>query len=93
MYAAVVSSFDTAPKYEEFETPHPQGDNEVLVEVIASGLHPRVRSQASGTHYTSSDVLPLIPGIDGVGRLAAGNLVYFILPDTSMGAMAQAFHN
>jgi NADPH:quinone reductase-like Zn-dependent oxidoreductase len=89
MYAAVISSFEAAPKYEEFETPRPSGVNEALVEVIASGLHPRVRSQANGTHYASTDELPLIPGIDGVGRLATGKLVYFILPDTTMGAMAQ----
>ena len=35
--------------------------------VLAAGLHPRVRSGASGSHYTSTGALPLIPGIDGVG--------------------------
>ena len=60
-----------------------------MVDVLASGLHPRVRSQANGSHYTSTDVLPLVPGIDGVGRLADGRIVYFILPDTTMGAMAE----
>jgi NADPH:quinone reductase-like Zn-dependent oxidoreductase len=89
MYAAVVRSFDSAPQYEEFDTPQPVGENEVLVEVLAAGLHPRVRSQATGTHYTSTDELPLIPGIDGVGRLATGSLVYFVLPDTAIGSMAQ----
>jgi len=48
-----------------------------------------VRSQADGSHYTSSDELPLVPGIDGVGRAPDGTLRYFILPDTTMGAMAE----
>jgi NADPH:quinone reductase-like Zn-dependent oxidoreductase len=60
-----------------------------LVDVLGVGLHPRVRSQANGSHYTSTDELPLIPGIDGVGRPADGSLVYFILPDTAYGSMAE----
>ena len=48
-----------------------------------------MRSQANGSHYTSTDELPLVPGIDGVGRLPTGELVYFVLPDTRIGAMAE----
>ena len=55
----------------------------------ASAIHPRVRSQANGSHYTSTDELPLVPGIDGVGRDQDGRLRYFILPDTSLGALAE----
>ncbi len=88
MYAAVVDAFDRPPRYREFDPPTPSGPHEVLVEVIAAGLHPRVRSQADGSHYTSTDELPLVPGIDGVGRLPDGQLIYFILPDTVMGSMA-----
>jgi NADPH:quinone reductase-like Zn-dependent oxidoreductase len=89
MKAAVVSSFDSAPRYQDFGVPAPAGDDEVLVDVLAAGLHPRVRSQASGSHYTSTDALPLVPGVDGVGRGPDGLLRYFILPDTTMGAMAE----
>ena len=89
MRAAVVSSFDTVPRYEEFPAPSPAGDDEMIVDVIAAGLHPRVRSQADGSHYTSTGELPLVPGIDGVGRGADGLLRYFVLPDTRMGAMAE----
>ncbi len=88
MRAAVVTSFDTPPTYGSIPTPSPKTDDEALVDVIAAGLHPRVRSQASGSHYTSSDALPLVPGIDGVGRAPDGTLRYFILPDTAMGSMA-----
>jgi NADPH:quinone reductase-like Zn-dependent oxidoreductase len=89
MHAAVVTSFDQAPAYREFPTPTPQTPDEVAVDVIAAGLHPRVRSQADGSHYTSSGDLPLVPGIDGVGRTPDGTLRYFYLPDTNMGAMAE----
>jgi len=89
MRAAVVTSFDTAPHAQDFALPTPQGAHQVVVDVLAAGLHPRVRSQADGTHYTSTDELPLVPGIDGVGRDAGGALHYFVLPDTTLGSMAE----
>lgn len=89
MKAAVVSSFDTAPRYEEFPVPIPAGGDDMVIDVIAAGLHPRVRSQADGSHYTSTGELPLVPGIDGVGRDGDGLLRYFVLPDTRVGAMAE----
>jgi NADPH:quinone reductase-like Zn-dependent oxidoreductase len=89
MRAAVVTSFGTPPICQDFPAPTPRAPDEVLVEVVASGLHPRVRSQADGSHYTSTGDLPLVPGIDGVGRFPDGSLRYFVLPDTTMGAMAE----
>src|SRR6204780_2003539 len=89
MKAAVVSSFDAPPRYQDFPNPVPAGADGLVVEVLAAGLHPRVRSQADGSHYTSTDELPLVPGIDGVGRGPDGLLRYFVLPDTTMGAMAE----
>jgi NADPH:quinone reductase-like Zn-dependent oxidoreductase len=89
MKAGVVSSFDTAPRYEEFPAPVPVRPGEMVIDVLAAGLHPRVRSQANGSHYTSTDQLPLVPGIDGVGRGPDGLLRYFVLPDTTLGAMAE----
>src|SRR6202451_413029 len=89
MHAAVVTTFDAAPRYQEFPAPVPSGDHERLGGVLAAGRPPRVRSQADGSHYTSTDELPLVPGIDGVGRGPDGLLRYFILPDTTMGAMAE----
>ena len=89
MKAAVVTRFGQPPRYQEFPTPKPEGPNEVLAEVVAAALSPRVRSQAAGSHYTSADELPLIPGIDGVGRTPDGRLRYFLLPDTTLGSMAE----
>src|SRR5271154_5251315 len=89
MKAAVVTAFGAAPRYEDFPAPAPGGPDEILVDVLAAGLHPRVRSQADGSHYTSSGELPLVPGIDGVGRAPDGTLRYFVLPDTTMCAIAE----
>jgi NADPH:quinone reductase-like Zn-dependent oxidoreductase len=89
MHAAVVRSFDHPPRYESFETPKVAEPHETLVEVLAVGLHPRVRTGASGRHYTSSGTLPMIPGIDGVGRLYDDRRVYFVVPDEAWGSMAE----
>jgi NADPH:quinone reductase-like Zn-dependent oxidoreductase len=87
MNAAVVTSFAEPPHYQQFEVPQPSGD-EVLADVLAVGLHPRVRSGAAGVHYTSSGTLPMIPGVDGVARLADGQVVYFAADDDVLGPMA-----
>src|ERR1700678_1264834 len=89
MHAAVVRSFDAPPRYETFQTPRPSGEHEIVVEVLAAGLHPRVRSGAAGSHYTSTDALPLIPGIDGVGRSEDGQLLYFVAFDGTFGTFAE----
>jgi NADPH:quinone reductase-like Zn-dependent oxidoreductase len=88
MHAAVVTTFDAIPEYQEVPTPTPAAGQE-LVTVLAAALHPRVRSQADGTHYTSTDELPLVPGIDGVALTQGGELRYFVLPDTTLGSMAE----
>jgi NADPH:quinone reductase-like Zn-dependent oxidoreductase len=89
MHAAVVRSFDAPPRYEMFQTPEPSGEQEIAVDVLAAGLHPRVRSGASGSHYSSTEGLPLIPGIDGVGRSTEGELLYFVAFDGAFGTMAE----
>jgi NADPH:quinone reductase-like Zn-dependent oxidoreductase len=82
MKAAVVRSFADGPQYDVFELAAGEGD---IVDVLASALSPRARSGASGAHYASADALPLVAGIDGVGRLASGQRVYFV----GDGAMAE----
>lgn len=88
MKAAIVTEFGIPPRYLDHREPRAQ-HGEVVVDVLAAGLHPRVRSQAAGTHYSSTDELPLVPGIDGVGRTPTGDLVYFVLPDTALGSLAE----
>jgi len=89
MHAAVVTSFSEPPAYQEVPTPQPSTATELVVDVLAAGLHPLVRSQAAGSHYTSTGDLPLVPGVDGVGRTQDGTLRYFVLPGTQLGAMAE----
>ena len=88
MHAAVVTSFDEPPHYRQFDVPRPESDDQTLVDVLAVGLHPRVRTGAAGAHYTSSGTLPMIPGIDGVGRRPDGRRVYFVAVDDVIGTMA-----
>jgi NADPH:quinone reductase-like Zn-dependent oxidoreductase len=88
MRAAVVRDFTAPPRYEDLEIPAPAGPHDVWVEVLAAGLHPRVRAGASGAHYADERVLPMVPGIDAVGRLADGTLVYCVVHDTPFGTMA-----
>lgn len=88
MNAAVVTSFDEPPHYQEFDIPSPATNDEILVDVLAVGLHPRTRSGATGSHYMSSSTLPMIPGIDGVGRRPDGKKIYFVSGDDALGTMA-----
>jgi NADPH:quinone reductase-like Zn-dependent oxidoreductase len=87
MKAAVVRDFEQGPRYDSFELPSNEGD--LVLEVLAAALSPRVRSGASGTHYTSKGALPLVPGIDGVGRLPDGQRVYFLAANDLVGTMAE----
>lgn len=89
MKAAVVTSFGAPPRFADFPAPVAAGEHELVVDVLAAGLHPRVRSQANGSHYTSTGELPLVPGVDGVGRDPDGDLRYFMLDHPTLGTMAE----
>lgn len=88
MKAAVIHTFGEAPHFEEFAEPV-LDEGEVLVQVLAAGLHPIVKTLAAGSHYGSTEALPMIPGIDGVGRLKDGRRVYFSGTRPPYGTMAQ----
>lgn len=87
MKAAIVHDFNHAPAYGEFETPVAE-PGESLIQVTASALSQLVKLQAAGKHYSSSPVLPCVPGVDGVGVLN-GQRVYFAFPRMTYGAMAE----
>ena len=89
MKAAVVTAFDAPPRYLDFPDPVARGKDEIVVDVLAAGLHPRVRSQADGSHYTSTGALPLVPGVDAVVRDPKGRIRYAVLDDTTLGTMAE----
>ena len=88
MNAAVVHAFDAPPRYMSFEDPVAE-QGELLVTVSAAGLHPIVKALANGSHYGSTGVLPFVPGVDGVGRLADGTRVYFGVARSPFGTFAE----
>jgi NADPH:quinone reductase-like Zn-dependent oxidoreductase len=91
MKAAVVNDFSRPPRYQDFPEPAAKGRDEVVARVLAAGLHPRVRSQAGGFHYTSTGELPLIPGVDAVVVDPKGEIRYAIIDvdETALGTMAE----
>lgn len=88
MKAAVVTDFKKAPEYREIELPTPSS-NEVKLHVLAASVNQRVLSQADGSHYTSDQKLPMIPGVDGVGETEDGRQVYFVATHPEFGALAE----
>jgi NADPH:quinone reductase-like Zn-dependent oxidoreductase len=88
MNAAVVESFDAPPRYMSFADPV-AGEGETIVNVSATGLHQIVRALARGKHYGSTGVLPMIPGVDGVGRLPDGTRVCFGISRSPYGTFAE----
>jgi NADPH:quinone reductase-like Zn-dependent oxidoreductase len=88
MKAAVVNTPGELPKFQEFDEPTLQ-QGETLVHVRAAGLHPVVKSIASGAHYSASGSGHMIPGVDGVGTLEDGTRVYFGGARKPWGTMAQ----
>src|ERR1700733_11651389 len=88
MNAAVVHAYSVPPRYTSFAEPAAM-EGEVIVNVSAAGLHPIVKSLADGTHYASSEMLPIISGVDGVGRLEDGTRVYFGMSRSPFGTFAE----
>jgi len=86
--AGLVHKYGDGPVYGKIELAEPS-EGQVQVKVLASGLHQLVRGRASGKHYSSPKVLPMIPGVDGVGRLHDGSLVYFQGIRAKTGAFAE----
>jgi NADPH:quinone reductase-like Zn-dependent oxidoreductase len=90
MYAAVLHTIGTAPRYEEFAEPFVVDSNtEVIVHVHAASLKPVDKQMASGSHYASRRELPCVCGIDGIGQLDDGQRVFFGGPRPPFGAMAE----
>jgi len=88
MKAAIVTEAGKTPVYGDFKEPVAMsGEN--LIAVTAAALSHLVRGRASGSHYSSSGEVPFVVGVDGVGKLANGKRVYFVLPKAPYGSMAE----
>jgi len=88
MNAAVVNVLGQNPQYQSFADPVAE-EGELLIKVRAAGLHPIVKARASGTHYSSDGIVPMVPGVDGVGTLEDGRRVYFGATRPPFGTMAE----
>jgi NADPH:quinone reductase-like Zn-dependent oxidoreductase len=88
MKAAIITAAGKVPVFGDFPRPNPAEDME-LITVTASALSPFSRSRSSGTHYSSEDTFPAVAGAEGVGRTADGRRVYFVLPESPYGALAE----
>jgi len=88
MNAAVLRQFGETPRFELFDEPVPSNE-EVLVHVAAAALNPSTRLLASGQHYASPKQLPVVCGVEGVGRLDDGTRVFFGVRRPPNGSMCQ----
>lgn len=88
MKGAVLHEIGRSPRFESFPDPVAQS-NEVTVQVRAAALKPVDKQMADGSHYSAFREFPVICGVDGVGRLENGSRVFFALPRSPYGAMAE----
>lgn len=89
MKAALITSYDAPPEYCDVADPPAVESGQMLVDVLAAGLHHITRGRASGQHYSINGTLPVIAGVDGVGRGTDGRLRYFVQEPGLPGSMAQ----
>jgi NADPH:quinone reductase-like Zn-dependent oxidoreductase len=88
MKAAIVTAAGKTPIYGDFNTPIAQPGEE-LISVRASALSNLTKSRAVGTHYSSSGIFPAVAGTDGVGLTQDGRRVYFAMPESPFGSLAE----
>ncbi|KAG2379602.1 hypothetical protein C9374_006719 [Naegleria lovaniensis] len=79
MRAAVLHQLGSTPVYTE-NWPEPpsssENDDQELVQMKASAVKNLDKYRASGKHYASYTELPVVVGMDGVGKLQDGTRVY-----------------
>ncbi len=88
MKAALIEAPGDGPRYGDFAEPR-EHEGRQIVELVAAGIHPVVRSLASGQHYGSGGQWPLVPGVDAVVRSAQGELAFSGFPQPPYGTLAQ----
>jgi NADPH:quinone reductase-like Zn-dependent oxidoreductase len=88
MKAAIINSPDGTPAYGDFPEPILTEGREIAT-MVAAGIHPVVRTLASGEHYASKGAWPMIPGVDAVVRTEDGSLIYTGFIEPPYGTLAQ----
>lgn len=87
MKAAVMTGYGV-PAYLDFASPQP-AEGMQLIEVAAATVNAVDLAIAAGTHYLSPSSFPQISGIEGAGTTPDGRRIYFSLPTSPNGSMAQ----
>lgn len=95
MRAARITEYGTSPEIGDVDSPgdlglhldSQSGPSEV-VEVLVAGLNPVDLAIASGKFDAGAPPLPYTPGIEGIGRTAAGEIVWFDGSLPPWGSMA-----
>lgn len=88
MKAAIVVEAGKTPICGDFKEPVPT-EKDASITVTAAALSEVTKSRASGTHYSSSEGVPFVVGVDGTGQLEDGRRIYFLLPTAPFGGMAE----
>ena len=88
MKAAILREKGAPPVYGDWREPE-INTGETLVEVTAASIKQLDKGIAAGTHYSSPKSFPVIAGVDGVGRTATGERVYFMVKRRPFGAFAE----
>src|ERR1700679_4243982 len=87
MKAAVINTRGQAPQFQDFPEPV-AAEGEAIVHMRAAGLHPIVKSLASGEHYASGGELPATAAIARIVNLKA-RLFYGFAARRPYGTMAE----
>lgn len=76
MKAAVIDALGNTPVYSDYPNPVPAKEDQLILNMKAASVKNLDKLRASGKHYASYTELPAVVGIDGVGALEDGTLVY-----------------
>ncbi len=76
MKAALIYELGNTPVYSDYPNPVPAQEDQLILKVKAASVKNLDKLRASGKHYASYTELPAVVGIDGVGILEDGTLVY-----------------
>jgi len=95
MIAARITGYGEPPEIVEIDPPgepgpfrdSPAGPAEI-VEVLVAGINPVDLAIASGKFDAGAPPLPYVPGLEGIGRTADGEVVWFDGPHFPWGSMA-----
>jgi NADPH:quinone reductase-like Zn-dependent oxidoreductase len=71
-----------------FESPV-AAENQVLINISTAALSRVSKYRSMGLHYSSEINFPMVAGIDGAGTLQDGSRVYFVLPVSPFGSLAE----